>query len=333
MRIATTLPSATEIVCRLGLEPVAVSHGCDYPPEVVDRPAITRSRIDADASSGEIDAQVLEATGGEATTDGDTAETDADDGTGVYEIDRTTLEATEPDLVLTQGMCDVCAVDSVIVERAVEAIDIDPAILTTDPHSIEDVLADIQRIGDAAGVSDRAAQVVADLEARIASVRERATDREPEERPRVAIFDWTNPVMIAGHWTAELVEWAGGAYGLADVGAASRPREWTEIVDYDPEVIVVGPCGFDLEQTAENAADLTEREGWESLTAVQADRVWAMNGNHYLNRPGPRLVDTLEALASIIQPARFPTPPATDVAVPVADLSGWDEASRLELET
>ena len=293
MRIVTTLPSATEIVAALGLEPVGVSHECDYPPGVESLPSITRSRIDADASSGEIDEQVLE-----ATAEGD--------GTGgVYDVDVETLDELDPDLIVTQGMCDVCAVDEVIVADAVDEMSADPEILTTDPHSVADVLEDIERIGRAANREERARELRADLEARMDRVRERTADRSSDERPRVAIFDWTDPVMIAGHWTAELVEWAGGEYGLADVGERSRPREWDAILEYDPELVVVAPCGFDLEQTAENRTDLTDRDGWDDLTAVEAGRVWAMDGHHYLNRPGPRLVETLETLAPIVRPDLF----------------------------
>ncbi|QSX00361.1 ABC transporter substrate-binding protein [Haloterrigena alkaliphila] len=326
MRIVTTLPSATETVAALGIEPVGVSHECDYPPGVESLPAVTDSRIDADASSGEIDQQVLET---------------ADAG-GVYDVDTDLLEDLEPDLIVTQGMCDVCAVDEAVVEAAVEEInearrasssrtqsddDADPEILTTDPHSVADVLDDLERIGRVTGREEHAREVRSSLESRIDGVRERTADAnlEPDDRPRVAIFDWTDPVMVAGHWTADLVEWAGGEYGLADAGQRSSPREWDEIREYDPELVVVAPCGFDLEQTAANAADLTERAGWEDLTAVREGRVWAMDGHHYLNRPGPRLVDTLEALAPIVQPDLFDeeTPPVAleEIAVPFERLT------------
>ncbi|UTF54000.1 cobalamin-binding protein [Natronosalvus rutilus] len=301
MRIVTTLPSATEIVCALGLEPVGVSHECNFPPAVRDLPSVTTSRIDADASSGAIDEQVLEAAAGD----------------GVYDVAVDTLDSLDPDLVVTQGMCDVCAVDEVVVERALEEIAADPEVVTTDPHSVADVLADVERVGEAAGVPKRARDAVAALEERIDAVRTRTADLTPDERPRVAIFDWTDPVMVAGHWTAELVEWAGGRYGLADEGERSRPREWDEIRAYDPKIAIVAPCGFDLEQTAANLADLTDREGWDELTAVREGRVWALDGNQYLNRPGPRLVDTLEALGPIVKPDRFPDPPDESVAVPL----------------
>ena len=327
MRIVTTLPSATETAAALGVEPVGVSHGCEYPPSVTSRPAITRSKIDTDATSGEIDSQVLE-----AATDG-----------GVYAVDIETLEALSPEVILTQGMCDVCAVDEVVIADAVAEIDADPEVLTTDPHSVADVLADLEQLGQAIGREERARSVRRRLEARIDRVRERTADLEAGKRPRVAIFDWTDPVMIAGHWTAELVSWAGGEYGLAGVGDRSRPREWAEIREYDPEVVIVAPCGFDLAQTAENRRDLTERDGWDDLTAVRQGRVWALDGDQYLNRPGPRLLTTLEALARIIQPEIFedlefgtdtfeefetPTPSLEEMAVPFSELDQIEAAGK-----
>ncbi|WP_049928093.1 ABC transporter substrate-binding protein [Halopiger goleimassiliensis] len=325
MRTVTTLPAATETLAALGLEPVGVSHECDFPPAVEEVPSVTRSRIETDASSGEIDEQVLA----------------AEEEGGVYDVAVETLDALDPELIVTQGMCDVCAVDDVVVERAIDEIDADPDLLTTDPHSVADVLEDVERIGRAVGREARASEVRERLEARIDRVRERTAALASGERPRVAIFDWTDPVMTAGHWTADLVSWAGGDYGLADVGDPSRPREWDEILAYDPQVVIVAPCGFGLEQTAANRSDLTEREGWDDLTAVREGRVWAMDGHHYLNRPGPRLVESLEALARILRPElreeplpeddvfdgfETPTPSFDEIAVP------FDELDRL-LET
>ncbi len=303
MRTVTTLPSATEIVAALGETPVGVSHECDFPPLVADQPAVTTSRIDADASSGEIDRQVLEVSAS---------------GEGVYGVDIEALEALDPELIVTQGVCDVCAVDEAVIEAAVAEIEADPAVLSTDPNTFDGVLEDIERIGRALGREQRASKLVADLEARVAVVAERTAGLE-RPRPRVAIFDWTDPVMTAGHWTAELVEAAGGTYGLADPGDRSTPREWTDIQAYDPEVLIIAPCGFGLEQTADNLSDLTDRAGFEELTAARTGRVWALDGHHYLNRPGPRLVDTLEYLAAIIHPDRFDTPPA-EVALPIGAL-------------
>lgn len=305
MRVVTTLPTATEIVTALGVTPVGTSHECDYPDAVRSLPQVTSSVIDADGSSGEIDRQVTEAI--------------ADGTDGVYDVDVETLDTLDPELVITQGMCDVCAVDDTAIRQAVATIDADPTVLTTDPHTVGDVLTDVGRIGQAIDRTDRARELVTELETRIETVRKRTATLENEDRPRVAIFDWTDPVMVAGHWTAELVEWAGGRYDLADRGEASRPREWREIVTNDPDVVIVAPCGFDLTQTAANLTDLTDREGWDDLTAVRTDRVWAMDGNHYLNRPSHRLIDTLEALASIVHPNRFDGP-SSEIAVPIDQL-------------
>jgi len=289
-RVASLLPSATEIVYALGVTPVATSHECDHPPDAADRPTVVHSRVDADATSGEIDAQVR------------AAEADG----GVYAIDRETLADIDPDLVVAQGICEVCAVDTVLVEDAVADLGLDCDVLTTDAHSLADVLGDIRRIGAALGRPERAADLVASLQARIDAVAERA--ETTAETPDVAVLDWLDPVMVAGHWVPELVDLAGGRYGLADPGDASRPRAWSAIREHDPAVLVAAPCGFDLDQTADNAADLTGREGWQDLRAVRTDRTHTVDGHHLLNRPGPRLVDTLEVLAALIHPGPFDAP-------------------------
>ncbi|MFB6117328.1 ABC transporter substrate-binding protein [Halosegnis sp.] len=297
--VVTLLPSATEIVYALGVEPVATSHECDYPPAAAGRPDANRSRVDPTAAAGEIDAQVQAA---------------EEDG-GVYEIRRDVLAAADPDIVISQGICDVCAVDELLVREAVEDLGLDCEILTTDPHSLADVFADIEQIGAALGREARADALVTDLRERVTAVEERA--RAVDASPRVAVFDWPDPVMVAGHWVPGMVERLGAEFGLQEPRAASRPFEWAEVRAYDPEVAVVAPCGFDLGQTVENLADLTDRDGWDDLAAVQTDRAFAMDGHSYVNRPGPRLVETLEYLAACIYPETFDTPPA-DVVRPLA---------------
>jgi iron complex transport system substrate-binding protein len=290
MRVVSLLPSATEIVYALGVEPVATSHECDYPPEAAELPSVVDSRIDADATSGDIDEQVQQ-----AETEG-----------GVYEIDREALAEADPDLVISQGICEVCAVDTVVVEEAIAELDLDCELLTTDPHSLDDIFADVRRIGEALDREERADELVADLQARVDHVADRAA--ELPFRPEMVVLDWLDPVMVAGHWVPELVELAGGNFGLADPGDASTPREWAEIREYDPDILVAAPCGFELDQTFENLDDLTDREGWRRLRAVRMNRAYAMDGHHLMNRPGPRVVDTLEALAALIQPESFDVP-------------------------
>jgi iron complex transport system substrate-binding protein len=279
MRVVSLLPSATEILYALGVEPVGVSHECDHPPAARELPAVNRSRIDADASSAEIDAQVQAA---------------ADEG-GVYEVDRERLAALDPDLVVSQGICDVCAVDEVLVREAVAALGLGADVLTTDPHRMEDVLDDVTQLGAALDREGAATALRTDLESRIDTVADRTTGG-----PRVAVLDWLEPPMVAGHWIPELVDLAGGSYGLAEPGARSRPREWREIAAYDPEFLVAAPCGFGLEQTLDDRELLTDRPGWDDLAAVRRGDVYVMDGHHYVNRPGPRLVDTLEALAAVL---------------------------------
>lgn len=297
MRVVTLVPSATEIVAALGVEPVGVSHECDYPPTVAGKPVVVRSRIDADAGSAEIDEQVAR----------------TERAGGGYEIDLETLGGLDPDLVVTQGVCDVCAVDHVLVEDAVAELGLDCAVLTTDPHTLDDVFEDVLRVGGALDRRKRAERVVADLRARVDEVRAKAAG---SDRPRTVVFDWMDPVMVAGHWVPELVEHAGGAYGMAARGDRARPREWAEVRAFDPEVVVVSPCGFGLEQTREHVDELARREGWSDLTAVREGGVYLLDGNHYANRPGPRLVDTLEYLAGVLHPDRFETPPPDAVRHP-----------------
>ena len=301
MNVVTLLPSATEIAFALGVEPVGVSHECDYPPEALDLPSVEYSHVDADASTAEIDRQVQ------------TAESEHG---SVYAIDVALLDELDPDVVVTQGICDVCAVDEALVAEAVDRIDANPRVVTTDPHSVGDIFDDVRTLG---GILDReteAEELVESLQARVDAVAERA--RECDHR-RVAVLDWTDPVMVAGHWVPELVHRANCEYGMAAPGDDSRPREWDDVRAYDPDALVVAPCGFDLDQTRENVSDLTERPGWESLTAVENDDVWAIDGNHYLNRPGPRVVDSLEHLAGVLHD-EFETPPP-DVAANLSELT------------
>ncbi|PSQ45480.1 cobalamin-binding protein [Halobacteriales archaeon SW_7_68_16] len=309
MRVVSLLPSATEVCYALGVEPVGVSHECDYPPAAREQPSVDRSRVDPDATSADINEQVAD------------AESEAG---SVYEIDRETLSALDPDVVVTQGVCDVCAVDTVLVEDALGDVGSDAEVLTTDTHSLADLYHDIERLGTAFDRAARADAVVADLRDRVDAVARRTGGLD---RPRVAVLDWMDPVMVAGHWTPELVELAGGAYGMAETGERSRPREWRAVREYDPEVLVAAPCGFELDRTLANAAELTDRPGWADLSAVDEGRAVAMDGHHYVNRPGPRLVDTLEHLASVLHPDVFGDPPR-EVVRPLAAPASDDHPER-----
>ncbi|QSG06796.1 cobalamin-binding protein [Halapricum desulfuricans] len=294
MRVVSLLPAATEICFALGIEPVGVSSECDYPPAARSIPAVERARIDETADSAAISEQVAAA---------------EEDG-GLYEIDAELLADLEPDLVITQGVCDVCAVDRVAVAAVIDDLGLETEILTTDPHSLSDLYEETRRIGRATDREGAAIDLVSAWRNRIATLREQTSALET---PSVAVLDWMEPVMVAGHWVPDLVEAAGGTYPLAAVGERSRPREWSEIRGTNPDVLVAAPCGYQLEQTLQARRELADRPGWDELTAVRERRVYALDGRDFVNRPGPRLIDTAEHLAGLLHPDAFPQPPG-DVA-------------------
>ena len=291
-RVVSLLPSATETLCALGVEPVGVTHECDYPPEVTELPTVVHSRIDTDGDSTAVDDAVQA----------------ADDG--VYRLDRERLRELDPDVVVTQGICDVCAVDETVARETIADLGLDAEFVATHPHTLTDVFDSIERLGEVLGRSERATQLRAELERRVAAVRETATAAvEATGRPRVAVLDWLDPVMVAGHWVPELVEIAGGEPVLADVGERSGPVRFDSLVAADPAVVVAAPCGFAVPRTLADADALVDRDGYDDLPAAP-DRTYVVDGNHYLNRPGPRLVESLQHLAAAIHPTRF-DPPGT----------------------
>ena len=311
MRAVSLLPSATEMLYALGVEPVGVSHECDHPRAAKNLPSVIDTRIDPDRSSADINEQVTEAT----------------QTGGVYEIDRERLAALDPDIIVSQAICDVCAVDDAQIHQAVADLGLDADIVTTDPHSLEDVFEDIEQLGNVLSRGERAASVLDELRGRVEQV-ERVTPHDTTDGPRVAVFDWVDPVMVAGHWIPDLVERCGAAYGLAEPGERSRPREWSEIRTYDPEVIVLAPCGFGLDQTLDDLDAVTEREGWAEIAAVETGQVYAMDGHNYVNRPGPRLVDTLELLAATIFPDTADAPETTGDAVRSVEANRWSRVMK-----
>jgi iron complex transport system substrate-binding protein len=294
MRVVSLLPSATELCYAVGVEPVGVSHSCDYPPAARDVPAVTSTVVEhgPDVSTATIDEQV-------SSTAGST-----------YVVDDALLSSLDPDVVVTQATCDVCAVDETDVRTAIAAAGIDPHVVTLDPHSLSDVLDDLVRVGRAVGRAEAAREVAGDLRARIDRVRTRAEARAGAAgRPRALVTDWTDPVMVAGHWIPGMVETAGGSYGLREPGAASRPVEWAGVREYDPEVVIVSPCGFDLDRAVDAVEDLRDRPGWSGLRAVRDGRVYAVDGSGHVNRSGPRLVDSLGAIAACLHPDEFEADP------------------------
>jgi iron complex transport system substrate-binding protein len=288
MRIASLLPSATEILCALGLgdQIVGVSHECDFPPEIVGRPVLTAPKLDPRGRSAEIDAAVRRL---------------VRDGLSVYRIDEARLREVRPDLIVTQEHCEVCAVSFAEVQEAVRhLLEVPAAIVSLKPNRLDDVLEDFARVAAAAGVADAGARLTAQCRERLDRIRRKVS--HARSRPRVACIEWLDPLMVAGNWVPELVDLGGGSYELAGAGAHSPPLPWDALTAYAPDVVIVMPCGFDLAQTRGELPQLTARPEWQALPAVRNRRAYSVDGNAYLNRPGPRIADSAELLAGLIQP-------------------------------
>lgn len=292
MRICSLLPSATEIAFALGLgdSVVAVTHECDYPPEARTRQIVVKSIIDAARDgSAEIDQTIGKLLRAKK---------------GIYTIDLPRFMEASPDLILTQELCDVCAVDYNEVVAAAQSLARKPEIISLAPSLLSDVLRDIELVGEAAGKKLEAEALVSRLKNRIDRVREQASCSD--YRPRVACIEWLDPIYSAGHWVPEMVEWAGGIDGLGKKGRPSEKIDWDRIVQAAPEAIVLMPCGFEIERILREMHLLYRLPGWSDLPAVHKGNVFAVNGSAYFNRSGPRLVDGLEILAQIIHPEIFP---------------------------
>ncbi len=300
MRIVSLVPSATEIVAGLGLAGslVGISADCDYPPEVRTVPVLTETVAAGHLSSPAIDRLI----GGRLHT-----------GQSVYHLDAAQLARLHPDVILTQELCQVCAPPFTAVARAARLAEADPRIVSLEPRGLDDILDNIRLVGEIAGVTERAAGLTGGLRRRIEAV----AGRRYPGRPRVVCVEWLDPVWIGGHWVPEMVALAGGADVLGAAREASRRADWDEVRAADPEVLVVMACGFDLVRTRAEIGLLTGRPGWDALRAVRAGRVYLTNGSAYFNRPGPRIVAGLEALAGLMHPGVGPSLPPAGVAEPL----------------
>ncbi len=291
MRICSLLPSATEIAFALGLgdSVVGVSHECDYPPEARQVTVVVRSNVDPHRiTSNEIDKLVA------GTVKANQS---------IYNIDLNLFQEANPDLILTQGLCNVCALDYDQVVEATQSLAQRPKIISLNPVTLSDVLRDISHVGQNTGKIKEAELFVAGLSQRIESVRQHTASSDL--RPRVACLEWLGPMYSAGHWVPEMVDIAGGVDGLAKAGQVSKKITWNIIQEYQPEIIILMPCGFSVERTLEELDLLYELPGWNELPAIKEGRLFAVNGHAYFNRSGPRLVDGLEILAQIIHPEIF----------------------------
>ena len=288
LRICSLLPSATEIVFALGLGQhlVAVTHECDFPPEVARLPVITRSTLDhGTRRSRDVHHHIAGA---------------LHRGSSIYALDQDLLERLDPSLILTQELCDVCAVSYDVVEKAVHHLAGERTLLSLEPTSLSGILETLTQVGEAAGAGERAMALVAELQGRIDGIA--AATTAARRRPRVFAMEWLDPPFAAGHWVPEMIRLAGGHGDLTQQGSPSSQIAWDRVVDYDPEIIVLMPCGFTLARTIEEFADAELPQAWSRLTAVQSGHVYAVNGSAYFNRPGPRIVEGLQILAEIIHP-------------------------------
>lgn len=301
MRICTFLPSATEIVYMLGLGDslYAVSHECDFPSDALGKPKVVRSRFDPDKlSSGEIDKLVTEM---------------MMRGESIYEVNEDTLTEARPDLVITQQLCEVCAVSFEDVQQAVQRLESPPEVLSLDPHGIDDVLEDILRVGAHTGRSSSAHHAVFNLRARIDSVRRSLADSD--DTPTVACVEWLDPVIAAGHWIPEMVGIAGGRDVLVSPGSPSPRMEMQKLLDADPDVLVLMPCGMNVAQARAEFEALTNLDDWREMSAFRNGRVYAVDSGALFSRSGPRLVDGLEIMARIIHPDLFSDPAPEEFCV------------------
>ena len=293
-RIVSLLPSATEIICALGLEDrlVGVTHECDYPASVRALPKVTHTLIPTDATSAEIDALVRDRLGAQSA---------------LYTLDMNTLERLRPDLIVTQALCDVCAVAEAEVQNAACRLPGGPAVLNLEPETLDEVITCVAQVAEAAGVPERARPIGDALRARVDAVVARS--RMVTHRPRVALLEWIDPPFSTGHWNPELVALAGGEDGLGRPGQKSVTLRWEQVIEWQPEVVLISCCGFSAERAMQETAALRGVPGWDDLPAVRDDRVYVTDGTAYFSRPGPRLVDSLELLAHVIHPDIHPLAP------------------------
>ena len=299
-RIVSLISSATEIVHALGQTPSQVgrSHECDFPAEIATLPVCTKPTIDIYADSREIDRSVKDR---------------VRNALSVYEVFDDMLEQLQPTHIITQTQCEVCAVSLRDVERSVASrLASQPKIVSLTPNSLSDVWDDIRRVAGALGIAEHGETVVAALQARMCAIAEKA--RAAKERPRVALIEWIEPLMATGNWMPALVEMAGGVNLMGERDKHSGYISWEEVVASEPEVIIVCPCGFDMARTESEMYWLTRRPEWPTMRAVGNGRVYLADGNQYFNRPGPRLVETLQILAEILHPKVF---------APALEGAGW----------
>lgn len=290
MRIVSLLPSATEIICQVGLGEyiVGVSHECDYPSFVKEIPNVTESLIPKNASSAEIDVAVRQQLSTEKA---------------IYHLDMDVLKDLKPDFIITQSLCEVCAVAEDEVLDAVCELPGDAKIINLEPMTLEDVFDTLLLVGEETGFKRQAINAVTQLKDRVNKVIELTEKNIPlDSRPNMVFLEWLDPTFNAGHWTPELIEYAGAISLLSNKHKPSTTITWESVVDVDPDVLFVACCGFNLERTLQDMPIMTNKKAWSNMKSVKQNNIYVTDGNAYFSRPGPRLVDGLEIMAHALHP-------------------------------
>lgn len=290
LRIASFLPAATEMVCALGLVDnlVGVSHECNYPPEVKGKPVVVKCAMDlASLNLEQIDKAVSERVG---------------QGGSVYAVDEVAIRQASPTLIVTQDLCQVCAPSGNEATQILKSLIPQPEILWQTPHSFEDVLKDLLALGEKTGTSERAKKLVQEMRGGVEIISAYTQKLIPT---RVFFMEWVDPLYCGGHWVPEMIQWAGGMDGVSEPGVDSVRIGWDRVLKWDPEVLIVAPCGFGTKDALDQAELLKSKPGWDQLAAVQAGRVYAVDANSYFARPGPRLADGVQLLAHLLHPELF----------------------------
>jgi iron complex transport system substrate-binding protein len=296
VRLVSLLASATEMIYALGCldQLVGRSHECDYPPEVQFLPVVSNAQINVDTSSAQIDAQIKQLAGSSLSP-----EEAALKALSIYSIDVELLQKLQPDVIFTQTQCEVCAVSERDVMEAIQHLTgRQPRVVSLAPHRLGDVWEDLLRVGQALGRREQAEKLAQGYQQRLAHLRE-VTGRFGEKL-RVTVLEWLDPLMAAGNWTPELVAYAGGEQIFGEVGLHSPWLTWEELQAADPDALVLSPCGFAIERTLQDVPLLQQHPSWKNLRAVKNGRVYAIDGNAYLNRSGPRLVESAELLGRVL---------------------------------
>ena len=295
MRIVSLLPSATELVCGLGLRQqlVGVSHECDYPNSVIGLPVLTSSRIPEGLDSGSIDHLVTEQLKSDQA---------------LYDLNIDVLTSLRPDLIVTQALCDVCAVSGNDVARAVGSLPNNPDVINLEPNCLTDVLDTVELLAEAADCVKQGQIYLRELRYRISQVNNKSSVINLSDKPRVALLDWLDPIFDGGHWSPEIIELAGGIACFGNKKEPSQRRSWNDLIQARPDIIFIALCGFNVERSMQDVEDFFSSQEFSVLRDQVGSKVFLVDGNAYFSRPGPRLVDALEIMANALHPLAHKLP-------------------------